>query len=117
MTRKEQRGAWGLGGLAAMALSVVAWQQHQEARAAQHAPEPVQAAAWDRRLAEARTVDVNHAGVAELERLPGVGPALAQRIIVSREREGLFRDVDELQRVPGIGPNTLDTIQGYVRVE
>ena len=49
-------------------------------------------------------VDLNAAGVAELDALPGIGPVLAQRIVDHRDREGPFRSVDELDDVPGIGP-------------
>lgn len=47
-------------------------------------------------------IDVNRATVAELERLPGVGPALAQRIVAYREEHGPFRSIEELAEVPGI---------------
>jgi len=53
---------------------------------------------------EPHPIDPNTAGPAELERLPGVGRALAQRIIAERERGGPFTHVDDLTRVPGIGP-------------
>jgi competence protein ComEA len=49
-------------------------------------------------------VDLNTAGVAELDALPGIGPVLAQRIVDHRIREGPFRSVEELDDVPGIGP-------------
>jgi competence protein ComEA len=49
-------------------------------------------------------VDLNTAGVAELDALPGIGPVLAQRIVDHRTGQGLFRSVDELDDVPGIGP-------------
>jgi competence protein ComEA len=49
-------------------------------------------------------VDLNTAGVAELDALPGIGPVLAQRIVEHRRREGPFRSVEELDDVPGIGP-------------
>ena len=49
-------------------------------------------------------VDLNTAGVAELDALPGIGPVLAQRIIDHRSRQGPFRSVEELDDVPGIGP-------------
>lgn len=61
-------------------------------------------------------VDLNRATVADLEALPGVGPAIASRIIDWRERRGAFRTVDDLQQVPGIGPATLARIRGAVRV-
>jgi competence protein ComEA len=49
-------------------------------------------------------LDLNTAGVAELDALPGIGPVLAQRIVDHRTREGPFRSVEELDDVPGIGP-------------
>ncbi|MGY1721311.1 helix-hairpin-helix domain-containing protein [Blastococcus sp. SYSU DS0552] len=49
-------------------------------------------------------VDLNTAGVAELDALPGIGPVLAQRIVEHRTRSGGFRSVEELDDVPGIGP-------------
>jgi competence protein ComEA len=52
----------------------------------------------------ATRVDLNTAGVAELDALPGIGPVLAQRIVDHRTRQGPFRSVVELDDVPGIGP-------------
>ncbi|MEX2181266.1 MAG: helix-hairpin-helix domain-containing protein [Gemmatimonadaceae bacterium] len=52
----------------------------------------------------AAPVDVNTADVAELDRLPGIGPALAARIVADREQAGPFASVESLQRVKGIGP-------------
>jgi competence protein ComEA len=49
-------------------------------------------------------LDLNTAGVAELDGLPGIGPVLAQRIVDHRTREGPFTSVDQLDDVPGIGP-------------
>ena len=59
-------------------------------------------------------IDVNAAGAAELELLPGVGPATATAIITERERNGPFLDVDDLDRVPGIGPAKLDALRDLV---
>jgi competence protein ComEA len=52
-------------------------------------------------------VDLNRAGPEELQTLPGIGPALAERILESRKREGPFRSAEDLLRVRGIGPATL----------
>jgi competence protein ComEA len=52
-------------------------------------------------------IDVNRATAAQLETLPGVGPATAAAIITERERNGPFVSVDDLERVPGIGPAKL----------
>lgn len=49
-------------------------------------------------------VDLNAAGVAALDALPGIGPVLAQRIVDHREQHGPFPDVASLSDVPGIGP-------------
>jgi competence protein ComEA len=60
-------------------------------------------------------IDINRAPVKELQRLPGIGPKLSQRIVDQRER-GRFRTVDELRRVSGIGPKTLEKLRPYVTV-
>lgn len=62
--------------------------------------------------APAGPINVNIAGAAELEALPGVGPATAAAIIEERERNGPFLDVDDLDRVPGIGPAKLEALRG-----
>lgn len=49
-------------------------------------------------------VDLNRAGAEELQTLPGVGPALSQRILNWRATHGAFGAVDQLQDVSGIGP-------------
>ncbi len=49
---------------------------------------------------------LNGAGAAELETLPGIGPARAAAIVRDRERHGPFAAPAELVRVPGIGPKT-----------
>jgi len=54
-----------------------------------------------------RKVDLNHAGAADLQRLPGVGPGLAARIIAYRRRAGRFQRVEELREVQGIGEKRL----------
>lgn len=62
-------------------------------------------------------VNINTAEQAELETLPGIGPALAGRIIEYRQLNGPFPSVDALEDVSGIGPTTLEDIRDSVSVE
>jgi competence protein ComEA len=59
-------------------------------------------------------IDLNRAGVAELETLPGIGPATAAAIVEHRERFGPFASVDDLDQVSGIGPAKLDALRDLV---
>lgn len=61
-------------------------------------------------------VDVNRAGVDELVRLPGIGPALAERIVEDRAQHGPFPTVDALTRVAGIGPSTVEGLSDRASV-
>jgi competence ComEA-like helix-hairpin-helix protein len=56
-------------------------------------------------------ISVNSASAQDLTRIPGIGPALAGRIVAWREAHGAFRSLDELERVPGIGPATVARIR------
>lgn len=66
--------------------------------------------------AGAGPVDINTAGLAQLQTLPGIGPALAQRILDYRTQHGPFRSADDLQNVSGIGPSKYDEIKALVTV-
>ena len=57
-----------------------------------------------RPLGATERIDVDHAPVGELRRLPGVGPALANRIFADRQTHGAFGTIAGLRRVPGMGP-------------
>ena len=61
-------------------------------------------------------VDLNTAGAAELDALPGIGPVLAQRIVDYRIRNGPFASVDQLDDVPGIGPSIFTELADLVTV-
>lgn len=61
-------------------------------------------------------VRINSASAGELQQLPGIGPALAQRIVQTRSR-GRFSSADDLLRVPGIGKAKLAKLRNYVEVD
>jgi competence ComEA-like helix-hairpin-helix protein len=55
-------------------------------------------------------ININSATVDELLILPGIGPALAQRIIDYRTEHGPFASIEDLEHVSGIGPQTVRTL-------
>ncbi len=65
-------------------------------------------------LAEGERIDPNRAGEVELDRLPGVGPALARAIVERRRQAGPFRDLTDLERVPGLGSRSVERLAPYL---
>lgn len=64
----------------------------------------------------ARRLDLNSATQAELELLPGIGPATARAIIDFRSRVGAFKSIDDIDKVPGIGQKTLERVRPFLRL-
>jgi competence protein ComEA len=64
---------------------------------------PIQDKPAEARAAAAQVVNINTAPADLLERLPGVGPKTAARIIEYRQKNGGFKKVEELMNVRGIG--------------
>ncbi|MEO5509080.1 MAG: helix-hairpin-helix domain-containing protein [Longimicrobiales bacterium] len=62
------------------------------------------------------SVDLNAATVAELERIPRIGPVLAARIVAYRDSVGRFANVDALVGVKGVGPAMLERLRPYVHI-
>lgn len=62
-------------------------------------------------------IDLNSANAAELEALPRIGPALAERIVEHREQFGGFRRIEDLDRVQGIGERTIEQLRPFVRID
>jgi competence ComEA-like helix-hairpin-helix protein len=65
-------------------------------------------------LPQASVIDLNSASIAEIELLPEIGPALAARIVESREKDGPFLSPKDLDRVRGIGKGTIERVTPLV---
>lgn len=61
-------------------------------------------------------VNINTANATQLTQLPGIGPAIAQKIIDYRTANGPFTSVDDLTKVPGIGAAKLAQIKSHARI-
>lgn len=61
-------------------------------------------------------VNINTAGLSELQSVPGIGPATAQKIIEYRENNGKFKSVEDITNVSGIGDKTLENMRPYITV-
>lgn len=61
-------------------------------------------------------ININTAGVEELDKLPGIGPAIAARIIDYRNQNGGFKDINELKLVSGIGDKMYEKIKEMVGI-
>jgi competence protein ComEA len=61
-----------------------------------------------------KPLDLNVATADQLERLPGIGPVTAARIVVDRQDRGPFENPEALQRIKGIGPKTVEKIRPFV---
>ena len=61
-------------------------------------------------------VKINEADFVEIQRLPGVGPVLARRIIAFRDSAGTIRKTDDLLKVKGIGEKKLAQMKDYIEL-
>lgn len=103
----------------------IGWPTGQEHRPPPEVARPVEAAppatavpASAREAAKAgpARLDLNRASASDLERLPGVGPVLARRVVDWRAAHGPFRSVEQLNEVKGIGPKKLARLRALVTV-
>lgn len=62
-------------------------------------------------------ININTAGAAQLDKLPGIGPALAQRIIEYRESKGLFEKIEDITKVSGIGNAMFEKMKSKITVD
>ncbi len=66
--------------------------------------------------APATVVDINRASAEDFEKLPGIGPKLAQQIVAYRTKHGPFRRVEDLLIIKGIGTKKWKALRPYVCV-
>ncbi|HOX85474.1 MAG TPA: ComEA family DNA-binding protein [bacterium] len=62
-------------------------------------------------------INLNTASAQQLQTLKKIGPALAQRILDYRAKQGPFQTIEDLQKVKGIGPKTFANIKEHITVE
>jgi len=62
-------------------------------------------------------VNINQADSLTLQTLPGIGPAMAERIIAYRQENGPFTTVEDILNVKGIGPATLEKLRDLITVD
>ena len=62
-------------------------------------------------------IKINTASAQELTQLPGIGPAIAERIVEYRKQHGRFKTVDDLTNVSGIGPKKLDKLRPFATAD
>ena len=67
--------------------------------------------------ADSGLIDINTASLEELDRLPGIGPVTAQKIIDFREENGPFARIEAIQDVSGIGPAKFEQIKELISAE
>lgn len=61
-------------------------------------------------------VNLNNASAEQLQMLPGIGPAVAQRIVEHREKVGAFKQTEDLMLVRGIGEKSFEKLRPYVAI-
>jgi competence ComEA-like helix-hairpin-helix protein len=61
-------------------------------------------------------INLNTASALELQQVPGIGPATADKILTMRKSYGPFKSVDDLRAIKGIGPKRLEKMRKYLTV-
>ena len=63
-----------------------------------------------------KKININTASSAELQKLPRVGPKIAQRIIDFRNQNGNFKSIEEIMKVKGIGEKIFKQLKDFITV-
>ena len=65
-------------------------------------------------MATVGVVNINTANAAELQLLPGVGPARAQAILTARKSQGVFKRIEDLAAIKGVGDSMLEKMRPHI---
>ncbi len=79
-------------------------------------PAPVRSSAESDLGTGSALININTAGLIELDILPGIGPATAQKILDYRSANGSFTDIETIMDVPGIGQAKFDQIKALITI-
>lgn len=66
--------------------------------------------------AASEKININTADAKELDKLPGIGPAIAEKIIQYREANGSFKETTDLRKIPGIGENKYNKLKDQITI-
>jgi comEA protein len=70
----------------------------------------------EKQLKEINMVNINTAQAEELVRIPGIGPKTARKVILYRQKRGIFMTPEDLLLIKGIGEKTLDKMRPYLKL-
>lgn len=70
----------------------------------------------ERNVNYSRIVNINTAGTAELDTLPGIGPKTAEKIVAYRKSNGSFKTIEDIMKVKGIGPKKFEKMKGLITI-
>ena len=62
-------------------------------------------------------ININSAGIRDLQELPGIGPGLAERIVAYRRDNGYFKAVEDIKKVKGIGEGKFRSLKERIGIE
>jgi comEA protein len=70
----------------------------------------------DRELSQKAMININKASKEDIMRIPGIGPVMAERILLFKKENGSFSSVMDLLKVPGIGPKKCEHLKEHIKV-
>ena len=119
MTREERWVIVGLTWLIFFGCGVERWRREADVRggwsaASKRCAERVPVGRENRATNPSPPIDLNRCEAGDLEKLPGIGPVRAIRIVEWREKHGPFRSSKDLIRVPGVGAKTLARVDSLI---